>query len=145
VDVELSTTSTGSGNIGKHHSTEDGFLSVAVGSSNSPELRADNKRAKAPESPSPRVSLTVNEPTNASRGSTTSSRGSTASAGVDRGSTHETLTREAKIKAQLDALPEHHRNPPAPWGIYYTDDGDLYFWNQESDESMWEYPIPDNK
>jgi len=81
----------------------------------------DAKKAKAPESPSPRLSLTVG----------------TAVAGTGNPANE----RETKIKEQLEALPEAHKKPPPPWGIYYTDDGDLYFWNSETDESSWEYPI----
>jgi len=80
----------------------------------------DDKKAKAPESPSPRLSM---------------------NAGLVVTSANPANEREAKIKEQLEALPEAHRKPPPPWGIYYTDDGDLYFWNSETDESSWEYPV----
>jgi len=146
-DLEAGETNTGNSNIGKHASTDSGFLSVAVGG-NATEMkeRSPNDaraRARAPESPSPRASLTLVEPIGKSRDSrvvSTNSNSSSNNNKSNRGSVTE-ITREAKIKAQLDALPEAHRSPPAPWGIHYTDDGDLYFWNSETDESVWEYPL----
>jgi len=93
---------------------------------------SDPRKAKAPDSPSPRLSMTIGQ---------NYSGGATAVAGTAAAGGSPASEKEAKIKEQLDALPEAHRKPPPPWNIYFTDEGDLYFWNSETDESSWEYPI----
>jgi len=98
-------------------------ISVGVGGGDGQEMKRlsqANRKAKAPETASPRASVVL---------------------GTGGGDRKSGLTdKDAKIKSQLDTLPEGHRKPPPPWGIYYTDDGDLYYWNSETDESKWEYP-----
>eukprot|EP01113_Clastostelium_recurvatum_P011403 TRINITY_DN157_c0_g1_i1.p1 TRINITY_DN157_c0_g1~~TRINITY_DN157_c0_g1_i1.p1 ORF type:complete len:342 (-),score=68.67 TRINITY_DN157_c0_g1_i1:63-1088(-) len=132
---------------------EEPYLTVAVGgrSTEMNEMPSSppTAKAKAPVSPSPRASVTLTSDDTKDKGKGKDEKPPRGSVNIGTGGSARASRssgmseKDAKIKAQLDALPEHHRKPPHPWGIYYTDDGDLYYWNSETDESAWEWPLPE--